>query len=746
MPTKKDYVSIVAEAARRETEKLCRHYFPDGRREGDWWSGITSPFRNDKTPGSFKINLRDGRGCDFADENHKRFDWLDIAQALDPFVSTPLEAAKVIEGIIGAVPDALPPSPTAKNAPKWKIVTPIPDDAKLPDGLPHRNEDGSWGEKLKWSKLWTYRDAQGRPLCHIARFDKPDGTKDIRPLVWTDEGRYRWKSLPKPRPLYGLDLLARRTDAPVLVVEGEKCADIANELLSDFVAISWSGGTNAVKHTDWAVLKQRDVIIWPDNDEPGIDAARQINVLTGGNARIIDPPHDKPSGWDIADAKEDGTDLAEIIASARSGKSVKSLSVKISDADRMLVFDKDHVNKQGRLLPTIKNLQSLLTYYEVKLRYNALAREIDFMLPNKALYDATRANDARAEIKSVANLNQLPYEESFVDNISRADCYNPAADWILSRPWDGTSRILDLYDTITVQDDYDSMLRDTLIHRWMLSAVAAAFNEVGNHPKKFWSKGVLVLQGDQDLGKTSWLRKLTGQYHDSLFGDGLSLDFNQKDSVSQAVTKWIVELGEIDSTVRARDISALKAFITREYDEIRKPYAKEPDRYNRQTVFAGTVNPKEFLADKTGNVRFWTIRCKSINYRHSIDMQQVWAEIYDEYKKAMHDDFVPWQLDTREAEMLAAANEEHETPDAVFEKIAVHYDWEHDRNFWTEKSTSEVLDEIGYERPAPIDIRSAGAAIRKLGKQSSSKKVTGGKRVYLVPPTNYMGKSSNEPF
>lgn len=41
------------------------HWLPDGRREGSEWVA-RNPTRNDRTPGSFRINLHTGKWADFA--------------------------------------------------------------------------------------------------------------------------------------------------------------------------------------------------------------------------------------------------------------------------------------------------------------------------------------------------------------------------------------------------------------------------------------------------------------------------------------------------------------------------------------------------------------------------------------------------------------------------------------------------------------------------------------------------------
>ena len=55
----------------------------------------------------------------------------------------------------------------------------------------------------------------------MARSDRSDGGKAIRPLVLRDEHRRR-KGIDKIRPHWNLPELWERPDDPVLMVEGEK--------------------------------------------------------------------------------------------------------------------------------------------------------------------------------------------------------------------------------------------------------------------------------------------------------------------------------------------------------------------------------------------------------------------------------------------------------------------------------------------------------------------------------------------
>jgi DNA primase len=155
---------------------------------------------------------------------------------------------------------------------------------------------------------YVYTDSAGVVLGTITRVD--DGTaKTFRAS----------KGFPNPRPLYGLHLLAERLEAPVLVVEGEKTADAAAELLPDFVVVTSPFGAKSAGKADWSVLKGREVTIWPDNDEAGAGYAAAV-LRRVPHAKLVELPAFLRDGWDLADVPTaDITPdiIAELIAVAR---------------------------------------------------------------------------------------------------------------------------------------------------------------------------------------------------------------------------------------------------------------------------------------------------------------------------------------------------------------------------------------------------------------------------------------------
>ncbi|MBF0628909.1 MAG: DUF927 domain-containing protein [Magnetococcales bacterium] len=205
----------------------------------------------------------------------------------------------------------------ANKADPWRAILPVPEDA--PDPLPDHYRLGAPAMR------WEYRDSEGRMLFQVCRFDQPDGGKEVLPLSFCQgpDGRkqWRWKALPEPRPLYGLDRLAARPDAGVLVVEGEKAADGAASIFPEWVAMTSPNGCGSSDKADWSVLAGRHVTIWPDYDPAGQKYADQVEseLRQAGAASIHRlrpegflallglPIRDRlPDGWDAADLVAEG--------------------------------------------------------------------------------------------------------------------------------------------------------------------------------------------------------------------------------------------------------------------------------------------------------------------------------------------------------------------------------------------------------------------------------------------------------
>ena len=106
--------------------------------------------------------------------------------------------------------------------------------------------------------------------------------------------------------LYNLPAILESPKKPLVLAEGEKCADAAATVFRDHVATTWAGGARALNLTDRQALSGREVLLLADANEVGRSAMRGIAAhLTsiGCAVRVHLPPDD--DGRDIADWLED---------------------------------------------------------------------------------------------------------------------------------------------------------------------------------------------------------------------------------------------------------------------------------------------------------------------------------------------------------------------------------------------------------------------------------------------------------
>lgn len=438
--------------------------------------------------------------------------------------------------------------------------------------------------------------------------------------------------------------------------------------------------------------------------------AERVNLLTNETYKKSKEQEKKPATKRQARATAPARDNVDNVIDIRKHPLINS-------------WEWPNISDTGKPFSTIPNLEVLIKHYGINVRYNEMSKDVEVTVPGKSGCDSSD-NIALAELFSIASANRLPTIniEMYLKAIAQGEAYNPVRDFILSTEWDGKSRFDALLNTISTPDDYDRDLLSILLRRWLISAVAAAFKNEG-----FWSKGVLVFQGEQSIGKTSWFKALVPLNLSHMVKEGALIDPSNKDSIAGAISHWLVELGELDATFRKADIARLKSFISQSRDDLRRPYDRIESKYPRRTVFFASVNPKNFLADDTGNVRWWTVPVTALNYNHGIDTQQLWAEVYEWFINGDQ-----WWLDREEEKTLEAVNEQHAQIDPIEEMILSRFDWSSYRDTaYTRMTASEVVELIGVPI-TPSNTTKCGKILRKL--TGSEPKKSHGKSVFNLPP------------
>ena len=747
-------------------ETLVPRWLPHGRRNGAEWQS-PNPLRDDRHVGSFSVNLVSGQWADFAVADARGGDLISLYAYLfagGSQIDAARELAKEV-GLRGTDQHASVPAAAEKRQrTQWVPILPVPADAPaLPAAHVKRGRP---------ERTWAYRDPEGRVIGHVYRFRTSDGGKEILPLVWArsaDTGRleWRWMQWAEPRPLYGLDRL--RPGQTVLLVEGEKCADVGHEMLAQhFDVLTWSGGGNAVSKADWSALSGRQVLIWPDcdaqrdkntqallpeHDQPGIKAAEaaagQLLEL-GCKVRIvrIPAPGERPGGWDIADAVEAGAtaeDLLEILRQQREPGAAPRQQTRSATAAARAEGEAAAVGEdwESRLQRKRGEVQTCLANVALVLDSHAAWRAcIGFdafsmrtmkrrALPGRRIDDDdgewTDIDTSRTIIWLTTHYGMTPgaqMVDEAVELIARANAFHPVREYLAGLAWDGVPRLEDwLQDCLGVPKTEYTMR----VARWYPIAMVARVFDPGC---KF--DYCLVLEGSQGRRKSSFLRALAGDW----FSD-TDLDLSNKDSMSALRGKWVHEVAEMGSLARAES-SRQKSFLSRQIDEFRPAYARREIRSPRQLVFAGTTNEWSWNKDPTGGRRFWPVEVQGDT---EIDVlramrDQLFAEALVAYRRG--DRY--WPTSDEQREIFDPEQLKREAEDGLFDKV---HDWLESRHL-PEFTMGDVLEDalkLDAGRITRDVTTRVGALLHKLGCGKRERRNGVVRFVYTVPSWSSYGRA-----
>lgn len=700
--------AALADALLQRAPRLVAEWLPHGvERNGRWYVGDFDGGEGE----SANVNLRTGQWIDNAapDEDkggdlvslYARIRGLNNGQAARELMRDlgwERQHTAAAQASAPAVPPETPP-PDANDEPqadpghvparaasreRWRAVLPVPRHAPVPLRFRFGFKDkkaGRWVE-LDAVRTWEYV-FEGQRYGYVARFERinSDGetVKDTVPLTWCEDTqdprgsqRWHWKQWAAPRPLYvPATLLSGDLSLPVVVVEGEKCAEAGHKLLGhEFDFVSWPGGCKVWSMAAWGWLRGRVVYLWPDADakrrrlsaaereaavdpatmpllpehkQPGMAAMVGIGQLLlaeyGCTVHMCRAPAPgvKPDGWDIADAIDGGWDAKRVRDFIRAS----TVFVAPDDAARAAAAEVPSTPGKAGASPEpaaqawrsklLKNGNGITT----KDREN-IVLALDG-LPEKAL-------PGIPEAAGVIAFNELTND---VVKLRDSPWCTPAGAWA----------------------EVDDLLMGEWLVRthWMPSIPRGTLEEAVRmvayrhryHPVRSYLRG-LVWDGVPRL--STWLRRaclVEDEWDDrdplqrylarvgtffvmamcarvmtpgvkfdymlilegaqgmrkstllrTLAGDWFAdtgLVLGDKDSYQQLQGVWLYEIPELDAFSKA-DVMKIKAYVASQEDYFRASFDRRAAKYPRQLVFAGTTNEDHYLTDPTGNRRFWPVR------------------------------------------------------------------------------------------------------------------------------------------
>ena len=241
--------------------------------------------------------------------------------------------------------------------------------------------------------------------------------------------------------------------------------------------------------------------------------------------------------------------------------------------------------------------------------------------------------------------------------------YHPIREFFESLPeWDGVKRV----DTLLI--DYLGAEDSPYVRAVTRKELCAAYVRVHNPGIKFDT--MIVLNGDQGIGKSTLIAKLGGEW----YSDSLNLsDMNDKTAAEKLQGYWIMEIGELAGMKKA-DLDKVKAFISRQDDKYRASFGRRVTPHPRQCVFFGTTNSQNgYLRDITGNRRYWNVKVPGNGKYKPWELdedtvKQIWAETVV-YAKAGEKLYLPSELEDYAKEEQRAAMERDDREGLVQEYL-----------------------------------------------------------------------------
>ena len=193
------------------------------------------------------------------------------------------------------------------------------------------------GSRREPNNRFEYHGVDGRPLVAVCRQDGADGKRIWREPKGAKSPHGGW-------PLYRVGSLLADPGAPILLVEGEATVDAAQGLLEpEFQVTTTIGGAGKAAQSNFAVVRGREVTVWPDADEPGRkhgDDLAGLCVKAGAaSVRVVDTAG-LPHGWDLADLEPPGFSIPRALENAsgthRDARDAYTEGLGFTSADDLL--------------------------------------------------------------------------------------------------------------------------------------------------------------------------------------------------------------------------------------------------------------------------------------------------------------------------------------------------------------------------------------------------------------------------
>lgn len=528
---------------------------------------------------------------------------------------------------------------------------------------------------------YVYTDTEGNPLIKVTII-RPGKVKDKDVFQEYWDGK-RWakakdlnaelkRSHQQQVTIYRYSEVqgAIASGKPIFVVEGERLAD---SLWARGIAATTNIG-GAGKYRSYgnyqSALEGAKLVLCPDRDEPGLKHMEDINSEFPDAKWLYAPPSDfywthlpKHGGLDIQDWIDDGATTEDILQAIEDRRVV----VDALNETLELVAERDRPAQSKYK----QKLNAIRAVWGDRLRWNTLKKQVEL--------DGKRLPLDRIDLKVAIDVDiDISKEQAkgIVLQLAQEHSYSPVVEYLELVAQRYPNVDVSLLDKLAERYfGTTDPLHAALMKRTLIAAVARAFEPGCKHDE------ITILQGKQKSLKSTFWEILAGE---EFFTD--DLNGTEKDEVLKISQYWILEYAEFENSYKKKDVSQLKAFLSRKKDSMRRPYGTDIEDFPRPSILVGTTNLDEFLYDPTGERRFWVIKVlfKKIPIKMLVQERDlIWAAAVAAYRNGEQ-----WRLTEIEDEWLDAANKQYQSTDA----------WETAVMAWAELqkevSVGEILSDV----------------------------------------------------
>lgn len=331
-----------------------------------------------------------------------------------------------------------------------------------------------------------------------------------------------------------------------------------------------------------------------------------------------------------------------------------------------------------------------------RLKFNELTKEIEL---DGATFDPTMTKLELGVTHSVVLKGSREDLTDSVVKIARQHSFSPVGEYLKTvhqRHGDSTAII----ENVAARHlGATEPIHQVLIKRFLIAAVARAIAPGCKHDC------ALILQGPQGYYKSTFFKVLASE---AWFDDSLG-SASDKDEKLKLHRSWVIEWAELETAFKRRDVSQVKALMSSSVDILRPPYGRGIESLKRPSVIVGTTNQEQFLADPTGNRRFWVVPITQPLDLSQLrkERDQIWAAAVTLYQAGEQ-----WWLTEEENQAVDIDRAQYESEDAWFEPISDYLDG---LETVTIKAVLTSAIEMEVARRNSGHFRRVGDILRKLG-------------------------------